>query len=94
MRIVIAGGHGQIALLLEKAGRRDRGDQPVGIVRNPEHIADLEDDRGGAGVLDLEDADVAAVTDVVRGPTQSCSRPAAARTATPRARRPSTRAPR
>ena len=44
MRVVIAGGHGQIALQLETAARR-RGDEPVGIVRNPDHVADLEADR-------------------------------------------------
>src|SRR5690242_3762263 len=41
MRIVIAGGHGQIALLLEKR-LAERGDQAVGIVRNPDHVEDVE----------------------------------------------------
>src|SRR5689334_20706093 len=40
MRVVIAGGHGQIALLLEKV-LAERGDEPVGIVRNPDHTADV-----------------------------------------------------
>ncbi len=66
MRVVIAGGHGQIALLLEKL-LADRGDSPVGIVRNPDHVADVEGAGAEAVVLDLEDADVAAVTDVVKG---------------------------
>ena len=39
MRVVIAGGHGQIALLLERM-LAERGDQPVGLVRNPDHVAD------------------------------------------------------
>jgi uncharacterized protein YbjT (DUF2867 family) len=66
MRVVIAGGHGQVALLLEKELGR-RGHAPVGIVRNPDHTADLE--RAGAEpvVLDLESTDVAAVADVVKG---------------------------
>ena len=40
MRVVIAGGHGKIALLLERllAGR---GDQAVGLIRNPAHAADV-----------------------------------------------------
>ena len=38
MRVVIAGGHGQIALLLERL-LAERGDSPVGIVRNPDHVA-------------------------------------------------------
>ena len=66
MRVVIAGGHGQIALLLEKV-LADRGHQAVGIVRNPDHVVDLEDQGAEAVVLDLESADVAAVTEVVRG---------------------------
>jgi uncharacterized protein YbjT (DUF2867 family) len=66
MRVVIAGGHGQIALLLERV-LADRGDSPVGIVRNPDHVADVEAAGAEAVVLDLEDADVAALTDVVKG---------------------------
>ncbi len=40
MRVVIAGGHGKIALRLGRmlAGR---GDRAVGLVRNPEHAEDL-----------------------------------------------------
>lgn len=56
MRIVIAGGHGQIARRLSRrlAGR---GDSPVAVVRNPDHVADVEGDGATAVVLDLEDAD-------------------------------------
>jgi uncharacterized protein YbjT (DUF2867 family) len=57
MRVVIAGGHGQIALLLEKE-LAARGDSPVGIVRNPDHVADVEATGGSAVVLDLEKASV------------------------------------
>lgn len=57
MRVVIAGGHGQIALLLERR-LSERGDQPVGIVRNPDHVADLEEQGATAVVLDLERASV------------------------------------
>jgi uncharacterized protein YbjT (DUF2867 family) len=66
MRVVIAGGHGQIALLLERV-LADRGDQPVGIVRNPDHVADVERAGAEAVVLDLEHTDVAAVAKVVAG---------------------------
>jgi uncharacterized protein YbjT (DUF2867 family) len=63
MRIVIAGGHGKIALLLERllAGR---GDQAVGLVRNPDHVADVRQAGAEAVVCDLETAsaeDVAAL---------------------------------
>ena len=66
MRVVIAGGHGQIARLLEKA-LADRGETPVGIVRNPDHVDDVEATGAEAVVLDLEQADVSEVTDVVKG---------------------------
>jgi uncharacterized protein YbjT (DUF2867 family) len=66
VRVVIAGGHGQIALLLEHV-LAARGDAPVGIVRNPDHVADVEATGAEAVVLDLEKADVTAVAEVVRG---------------------------
>ncbi|MFJ8910526.1 NAD(P)H-binding protein [Amycolatopsis sp. NPDC102389] len=66
MRVVIAGGHGQIALKLEKL-LSARGDQAVGIVRNPGHVADLEAAGAEAVVLDLEKSDVDAVAKVLDG---------------------------
>lgn len=57
MRIVIAGGHGQIALLLERL-LSDAGHDPVGIVRNAEQVPDLESAGARALVLDLENTDV------------------------------------
>lgn len=66
MRVVIAGGHGQIALLLEEQLSR-RGDQPVGIVRNPDHVPDLEQRGAEAVVLDLENTGVDDLAPVVEG---------------------------
>ena len=66
MRVVIAGGHGQIALLLEKV-LADRGHHAVGVVRNPDHVGDVEATGAEAVVLDIEKADVADLTDVVKG---------------------------
>lgn len=66
MRVVIAGGHGKIALLLEER-LSDRGDRPVGIVRNPDHVPDLEQRGAEAVVLDLEKAAVDEVAAVVKG---------------------------
>ena len=65
MRIVLAGAHGQIA---RRLGRllSARGDTVVGIVRNPDHRADLEDDGVQPAVLDLEQASVDEVAEVVR----------------------------
>ncbi|MBF4575977.1 SDR family oxidoreductase [Frondihabitans sp. VKM Ac-2883] len=58
MRIVIAGGHGKIAQLLERQ-LSTAGHDPVGIVRNTDHVADLERVGARALVLDLESTDVA-----------------------------------
>lgn len=55
MRIVIAGGHGQIAQLLEKQ-LAQAGHQPVGIIRDPDQAADLEAHGAESVVLDFEDA--------------------------------------
>jgi uncharacterized protein YbjT (DUF2867 family) len=66
VRVVIAGGHGKIALLLEKV-LAARGDSPVGIVRNPDHVADVRATGAEAVVLDLEQAGVAELADVVKG---------------------------
>ena len=64
MRIVIAGGHGQIALLLERR-LTEQGDEAVGIVRNPDHVADVEATGARAVVLDLEKATVEELSAVV-----------------------------
>ncbi|MEU4295026.1 SDR family oxidoreductase [Kribbella sp. NPDC026596] len=66
MRVVIAGGHGQIAVRLTKLLSGD-GHEVVGLVRNPDHEADLAAAGGRAAVLDLEQADVAAVAGVLSG---------------------------
>ena len=66
MRVVIAGGHGQIALRLTKV-LADDGHEVTGLVRNPAHEADVAAAGGEVAVLDLEQADVAAVADVLAG---------------------------
>ncbi|MFI6128383.1 NAD(P)H-binding protein [Micromonospora sp. NPDC051141] len=56
MRVVIAGGHGKIAKLLERdlAGR---GDTPVGLIRNPDHAAAMRAAGAEPVVCDLEHTD-------------------------------------
>ena len=66
MRVVIAGGHGQVALLLERE-LADSGHEPVGIVRNPDHVDDVEATGAEAVVLDLESADVDSLAKVLDG---------------------------
>lgn len=66
MRVVIAGGHGQIALRLTKLLAAD-GHEVVGLVRNPDHEADVAAAGGTVAVLDLEQASVDAVVEVLSG---------------------------
>jgi uncharacterized protein YbjT (DUF2867 family) len=57
MRVVIAGGHGKIALLLERL-LAQRGDQAVGLIRNPAHAGEVSATGAAAAVCDLEAASV------------------------------------
>jgi uncharacterized protein YbjT (DUF2867 family) len=66
MRIVIAGGHGKIALILERL-LSARGDSVAGLIRNPGQVADLAAAGAEAMVVDLENASVAEVGEHVRG---------------------------
>ncbi|MFF7636786.1 NAD(P)H-binding protein [Kitasatospora sp. NPDC008050] len=66
MRIVIAGGHGQIALHLERL-LAERGDRPVGLIRRPEQAADLRERGAEPVLLDLETADRGQVAQVLAG---------------------------
>ena len=66
MRIVIAGGHGQIALLLERM-LAERGDQPVGLIRNPAQADDLRAVGAEPMFCDLESATVSRVAQVLAG---------------------------
>lgn len=56
MKIAIAGGHGQIALLLARQ-ITDAGHDAVAIVRNPAHVTDVEQQGARAIVADLEQMD-------------------------------------
>ncbi|HWM38927.1 MAG TPA: SDR family oxidoreductase [Streptomyces sp.] len=66
MRTVIAGGHGQIALRLERllAGR---GEEVAGLIRNPEHAEDLRAAGAEPVVCDLESASVEEVASHLEG---------------------------
>lgn len=66
MRIVIAGGHGQIALRLERL-LAARGDEAVGVIRNPQQSEDLREAGAEPVVLDLESASVEETAEVLRG---------------------------
>ena len=63
--VVIAGGHGKIALLLTRQLAM-RGDRVVGLVRNPDHVADVEEQGAVAVVTDLESVSAAELAEHLR----------------------------
>jgi nucleoside-diphosphate-sugar epimerase len=65
MLVAIAGAHGKIAMRL--APRLiARGDAVIGLVRNPDHVADVQATGAEAVVCDLEKASVEEVAAAVR----------------------------
>jgi uncharacterized protein YbjT (DUF2867 family) len=56
VNVVIVGGHGKIALRLEKL-LAERGDSPRGIIRKTEQAPDLEEIGAEPIVLDIENVD-------------------------------------
>ncbi|WP_031470730.1 NAD(P)H-binding protein [Sciscionella sediminilitoris] len=66
MRVVIAGGHGKIAkLLLSRLA--EHGVECLGLVRNPDHTAELRALGAESAVLDLETAALPAVAGIAEG---------------------------
>ncbi|MGN6303087.1 MAG: SDR family oxidoreductase [Angustibacter sp.] len=66
MRIAIAGAHGQIGLRLGRL-LAARGEEVVGIVRNPDHSADLQEVGVEPAVVDLENASADEVGTAIDG---------------------------
>ena len=66
MRVVIAGGHGKIALILERM-LSQRGDSVAGFIRNPDQSTDLVGAGAEPLVVDLEKASVDEVAGHLRG---------------------------
>jgi uncharacterized protein YbjT (DUF2867 family) len=62
VEVVIAGGHGQIALRLARL-LSERGEMVRSLIRNPDHVADVEAAGAEAVVFDLEasEGDLASV---------------------------------
>lgn len=62
----IIGGHGKIAL---RAARllTDHGDSVTSLIRNPDHADDVKEVGADPTVLDIESADVAALTEAFTG---------------------------
>ncbi|WP_024876951.1 NAD(P)H-binding protein [Saccharomonospora piscinae] len=66
MRVVIAGGHGKIALRLESS-LAAAGDTAVGIIRTAEQAGDLRERSAEPAVLDLETATLDEAVGVLSG---------------------------
>jgi uncharacterized protein YbjT (DUF2867 family) len=66
MEVVIAGGHGQIALRLA-AQLSARGERVRSLIRNPDHEADVSAAGASPVVFDLEAGSADELADVVRG---------------------------
>ncbi|WP_100444038.1 NAD(P)H-binding protein [Glycomyces xiaoerkulensis] len=66
MHVVIAGGHGKIALRLTEV-MAGRGHAITGLVRNPDHVEDVVAVGGRAVVCDLEQADAEHVSGLLGG---------------------------
>ncbi len=65
MLIAIAGAHGKIAMRLA-ARLVARGDTVIGLIRNPDHAADVRATGAGAVVCDLEQATVQEIAAAVQ----------------------------
>ncbi|WP_433325578.1 SDR family oxidoreductase [Spirillospora sp. CA-294931] len=66
MNVVIAGGHGQIALRLARV-LAARGDTVLSLIRNPDHGDDVRGSGAGPVVCDLERASVDELADHLTG---------------------------
>jgi uncharacterized protein YbjT (DUF2867 family) len=66
MRVIVAGGHGQIALRLQRV-LTEEGHQAVALVRNPDHFADVRATGAEPVLCDLEQATVEEVAGHIDG---------------------------
>jgi uncharacterized protein YbjT (DUF2867 family) len=66
MVVAIAGGHGKIGLRMAQL-LAEHGDQPVALIRNPQHEADAAAAGARAVVCDLESADAGEVAEAIAG---------------------------
>src|SRR5215213_10625212 len=66
LEVAIVGGHGQIALRLLRL-LSERGDRARGLIRNPDHAADVEATGATAVGADVENLDADAVARSIAG---------------------------
>lgn len=65
-RIILFGGHGKVALLLEPL-LEARGDEVTAVIRNPEHADAVRAAGGQPLVADVEQLGVTELADLIRG---------------------------
>ncbi|MFF0814542.1 SDR family oxidoreductase [Rhodococcus sp. NPDC003318] len=65
-RVVVIGGHGKVALHLERI-LTARGDEVTALIRNPEHAADVAATGARPQTADIENLSTDEITDVLRG---------------------------
>ena len=66
MKVAIAGGHGKIAMFLH-AILRERGDEPLALIRKPEQEGDVREAGAEPVICDLESAETDEVAAAIRG---------------------------
>ena len=66
LEVAVVGGHGQIALRLLRL-LSERGDRARGLIRNPEHSADVEATGATAVGADIENLDADAIARSIAG---------------------------
>ncbi|MEI5672774.1 MULTISPECIES: SDR family oxidoreductase [unclassified Nocardioides] len=65
-QVIVIGAHGKIALLAQRL-LSDGGHTVTGVIRNPEHVADVEASGAAAVVADVENLDTDALAGLVAG---------------------------
>ncbi|MDO5627046.1 MAG: SDR family oxidoreductase [Mobilicoccus sp.] len=64
--VLVIGGHGKIALLLTPLLVED-GHEVTSVIRNPEHVRDVEEGGARSLVLDVESASTERLGDAIKG---------------------------
>ena len=65
-RVTLIGGHGKVALLAAPLLVND-GHQVIAVVRNPDHVEDVEATGATAAVVDIEHANTDQLAETLRG---------------------------
>src|SRR5919197_6665868 len=66
MDVVVAGGHGKVALHALRL-LAERGDRARGLIRNPDHAGDVESVGAEAVLCDLEEIEAAEIPPLIEG---------------------------